>query len=238
MQTNKTMGRLVLTAAVVSALVAVTAKAQYSNPFDNSGSISAFGFDYGSGANITHGVSWASGPTYDAGGSSLSGSMNFTLGFNNALDSADEIAFTGGVIYPAADQVDLSFDLMVGTGSATDSYGGYGYFKIATRLTDSYTFTQVYANELGPNWGLNVPAGTWVHINIPLTIGAGGTGTALRALTFDDYSDAATRNINGNVQLYIDNLTLTPVPEPSTIALVGLGLAGLLFVRRNRTARS
>jgi hypothetical protein len=71
-----------------------------------------------------------------------------------------------------------------------------------------------------------------------LTIGAGGTGTALRALTFDDYSDAATRNINGNVQLYIDNLTLTPVPEPSTIALVGLGLAGLLFVRRNRTARS
>ena len=46
---------------------------------------------------------------------------------------------------------------------------------------------------------------------------------------------AFTTGIAG-VQSMMDNVTLnvTPIPEPSTFALAGLGLAGLLIFRRRR----
>ena len=49
-------------------------------------------------------------------------------------------------------------------------------------------------------------------------------------MTFWSYNDA-TRAINGAVTIQLDNITLTPVPEPSTTALVCLLLGGLLFRR-------
>jgi hypothetical protein len=41
-----------------------------------------------------------------------------------------------------------------------------------------------------------------------------------------------TTTIPGNIA--IDGFTLASVPEPSTIALIGLGLAGLIFIRRRK----
>jgi hypothetical protein len=40
--------------------------------------------------------------------------------------------------------------------------------------------------------------------------------------------------VAGAGNLPIDGFTLASVPEPSTIALVGLGLAGLVFIRRRK----
>lgn len=43
--------------------------------------------------------------------------------------------------------------------------------------------------------------------------------------------------VNGDgsqAKVYFDNIAIGPVPEPSTIALAGLGIAGLLAVRRFR----
>ena len=41
-------------------------------------------------------------------------------------------------------------------------------------------------------------------------------------------------DVNGNGTTYINTLTLTAVPEPAAIALVGLGLVGFGFARRRQ----
>lgn len=217
-------------------LVAGVAQAQlYLNTFDNSGSIGVSRFDYSS-ANSSGAVSWSSS---DAQNNPSSGSQLMTYTLNTTLDGGSggaKAAITMDLFYPGRDYVDLSFDLMVGPGSATDAYGGYGYFGVATRLTDGYNYNGVWAHELGPSWDIPLTPGTWVHVDIPLTVGVGGTGTALRALTFQQYSDSG-RNINGTDYISIDNLQLTPVPEPSALALLLLGIpAGLIF-RARRAVR-
>src|ERR1035437_4574997 len=41
-------------------------------------------------------------------------------------------------------------------------------------------------------------------------------------------------NVSGNYDITFNSLTLSPVPEPATLALVGLGAAGLLAFRRRK----
>jgi hypothetical protein len=126
----------------------------------------------------------------------------------------------------------LSFDLYLDPSSTPGGYNDYGYFQIVARNTDGYNF-----DDTGADNGLISfvgAVGQWTHVSVALN---STTGNLVRALTLQDYNDAG-RSINGSETIYIDNLALTPVPEPSSIALVGLGVAGLLFVRRGWTARS
>jgi hypothetical protein len=60
----------------------------------------------------------------------------------------------------------------------------------------------------------------WANINEVDLLAVGGTPHA-------GYSGAGT-------QVLIDNLTVTPTPEPSTLAILGAGLAGLGLLRRRR----
>ena len=39
-------------------------------------------------------------------------------------------------------------------------------------------------------------------------------------------------NVSGNYDITYSSITLSPVPEPTTLALAGLGAAGLLIFRR------
>ena len=41
-------------------------------------------------------------------------------------------------------------------------------------------------------------------------------------------------NVSGNYDITFNSLVLSPVPEPATLALVGLGAAGLLAFRRRK----
>jgi hypothetical protein len=73
-----------------------------------------------------------------------------------------------------------------------------------------------------------------VHLAIPLT---SFSGTDELAVNSSFYQFGIGMNGNwgpGNATIYIDNIQLTLIPEPSTIALLVSGLGGLLLFRTRR----
>jgi hypothetical protein len=229
-------------ALAVASLTAVTAKAQYLNTFDTSGSFTTgsrtfnpppiwIGFDFGSAtATANHSIAWTS---LDAGGNAGSGSVQLGWTWNTAVDGAGSAAFTMDLL-PSPGQSfvggTLSFDLYLDPSSTPGNFNDYGFFQVIARNTDAYNF-----DDTGVGNGLSTfvtAPGQWTHVSIPLNA---TTGNLIRALTFQDFS-GTDRNINGPELIDIDNLQLTPapVPEPSTIALAGIGVAGLISIRRNR----
>jgi hypothetical protein len=115
----------------------------------------------------------------------------------------------------------VTFDFLWNSGNAVagvnvifaldDSMGGTDYYatgyNIPTLGLNSYTFALQ-----GPNLG-NVAAGALINgMNFQI--------------------DPA--NVAGNYDITYSSITLSPVPEPGTVALVGLGAAGLLALRRKK----
>jgi hypothetical protein len=249
MQTSKIMWKFLLAASVAAGLAGGTVKAQLLT-FDNSSSIvtsvgfptyGSYGldnpgtpqvpnvrFDYGSPNSGT--PSWSS---QDAGGNPASGSVELSM----VLAGSGSAGFTFDLFNNAQNFSNLSFDVMVDPSSTPEAAGvaaGYGYFQVATR-DGSYTFNGISAigEDIGAAY-TGYTAGEWQHFSVALT----GANQSIRALTFQDYGGPG-QNVNGPVILYIDNIDLTPVPEPSSIALIGLGGALLLgVVRRRQTTRS
>jgi hypothetical protein len=92
-----------------------------------------------------------------------------------------------------------------------DSLGGVDYYGtgyvVPTLGLNSYTFTLQ-----SPNLA-NV-----------------GAGAIINGMNFQ--IDPA--NVSGNYDITFNSLVLSPVPEPATLALVGLGAAGLLAFRRRK----
>ena len=92
-----------------------------------------------------------------------------------------------------------------------DSLGGVDYYGtgyvVPTPGLNSYTFTLQ-----SPNLA-NV-----------------GAGAIINGMNFQ--IDPA--NVSGNYDITYNSIVLSPVPEPATLALVGLGAAGLLAFRRRK----
>src|ERR1700690_2775806 len=152
MHANRSKLQIVLGALVLTGLAGTSTMAQTTvYTFDTSSSPGRF--DYG-GPHDSGAVSWSS---IDKAGSPSSGSALLAGTINQTTDGTSDgyVAFTFDTTYPATSFYDLSFDIMIGAGSATDSFGGYGDFGVATRLTDSYNYDSVYDSELGA-YGLAV----------------------------------------------------------------------------------
>ncbi len=217
------------TALLILATGGGVAQAQYLNTFDTSSS--PFRYDYGNDTN--HSVAWMSGPAYDAGGSAFSGSARLSWTWDYSTKGAGAAAFTADLFYPAQNYAGatLSFDLMVDSSSTAGGLNDYGYFQVYDRYTDLYSPGPGLLNE-GLVGGVVPAVGHWYHVSVTL----GAEASQLRAVTFQDYNDSY-RTITGPETIYIDNLALTLVPEPSSLVLLGLGVAGFFLVRRQPRGR-
>ena len=158
----------------------------------------AISYDFGDDAAAT--VDWVSGPTYDAGGNSGSGSVQ--LKWTWAGGSGNE-AFTMDIFSSGQNLAGgtLSFDIMIDPSSTAGTNNDYGYLDVVSR-DGGYGW-----NPTGLSEALLTAAGgtvgTWAHISIPLGTGAAST---VRALTFQITNDG---DISGSQTIYIDNLQLT-----------------------------
>jgi hypothetical protein len=245
MQTIQDVRKFLLAAFVAAGLAGTTAKADVNLTFDNSSSIvtstgfPTFGsyaldnpgtpavpnvrFDFSSPNSGT--PSWSS---QDAANNAGSGSVKLSM----VLAANGAAAFTMDLFNNVQSFANLSFDVMVDPSSTPEAAGtaaGYGYFQVATR-DSGYGFNTIgsIGEDIGASY-TGVTAGNWQHFNVALT----GATQPIRALTFQDYGGPG-QNVNGSVILYIDNIQLTSVPEPSSVALMSVGGAALVGLIRRR----
>ena len=198
---------------VIGSTVPVT---NFVNTFDTSNSFEnvrnynppPMGVAYDYGDNNTGTVTWASGPTYDAGGSAGSGSMKFSWSF--AGGSGNEAftmdLFPSGNLYAGST---LSFDIMIDPSSTAGTNADYGFLNVASR-DGSYTFN---ATSFGESM-LTAAGGTvgqWAHVSIPLGTGA---DDVVRGVTLQISNDGG---IAGPEVFYLDNLKIVnSTPQPPT----------------------
>ena len=205
---------------VICLVFAVPALAQPTivvNRFDTAAEINDWRFDYGGVGQLK------SFSTDNAGGGGPgSGSMEVALTFP-APNGDHKGAYTNDEFFPGRNLAGyaLDFDVKVATGSAPDAFGNNGFFQFAFRNTDNYNFV----NEFGDN--VRVADG-WRHVHVEPLV---APFDAVRALTIQLYG-GPDQNINGTVTLRLDNVVLTPVPEPGLLGAASL--AGTMMLRRRR----
>ena len=111
--------------------------------------------------------------------------------------------------------------------SFVDTFG-YGYAVLSTGAVTAATTMSLFSGA--------TPVGSLSYDGIPDPTFAGGFAGIASTIPFN--SVRVTFNSVAAPAFALDNIrtatTAAPVPEPSTMLLVGAGIAGYLFVRRTR----
>jgi hypothetical protein len=76
---------------------------------------------------------------------------------------------------------------------------------------------------------ISVDGGAWLELALTYNMNLNLWGN-----TFEFFNPNASAATNDNYRFYVSTLTVEPVPEPATLALFGLGAAGIAAVRRRR----
>jgi len=112
--------------------------------------------------------------------------------------------------------VNLSFDESTHVKSGTFYNGDHGT-----------SFTS------GAEIWISVDGGDWLKLALNYNM-----NLDLWGKTFEFFNPNLNADTDDNLRFYVSTLTVEPVPEPATLALFGLGAAGIAAVRRRRGRQS
>jgi hypothetical protein len=227
-----------LTAAILSG-IAVAAQAQVvvSDNYESYTAGTSELTGYSSTASLTaYSLTVASG-TGVGGSQGLTWAANFTAQYSGTMGINMAYYNTSGNTDPNLNDYTLSFEMSVPSGVAVNQFqlginGWAGlYFTGATSTTGTGT---INTSGVGVGSGFQL---------ITLNLGAFNTAnsgtfnpldiTYQIQLQLNGWQLAGGGPVTGE-QMTIDNLQIQAVPEPTTLALAGLGAAGLLAIRRRK----
>lgn len=119
--------------------------------------------------------------------------------------------------------------------------------QTSIRANSSISGTLVTANGVIGSVAAPTVSALYIDWNSPLSftlgyIDSSSVGHISETVTFNSGSAIGTdigfygdlRNAGGTTLSFFNNLTITPIPEPSTVALCGVGLAGLFAAVRRK----
>jgi hypothetical protein len=165
--------------------------------------------------NYTAGFSTTTGVTDGSYSLSLTGTAAPSYG--QILGSPSTTLLTSELAGASA----LSFDVYAPGGS----FGYYLQFDVDINNSDTgYVSLDGYSYpgvSIGGETTVTVP----ISASLQSALAASPNGTSIYIQVGGGFSD-------GNETFYLDNIQLTPAPEPATLALFGLGLAGVMVFRR------
>jgi hypothetical protein len=186
---------------------------------------------------------WA---TFNNGGSAaiannMNSSIYYPLGYPAVTTALLETAGPGNNWSPAGAYQIISgitpgqtytFSVWSMTDTANDAYaataGVLPQLGFEDATLDNVSTVEDPGNVVGGDFALPSTEGVWTEYSVSATAPAGYTD-AIVYLLFQDNDGASTTE-----NLWSDDASLTPVPEPTTLALAGLGGVSLLSVIRRR----
>jgi hypothetical protein len=153
------------------------------------------------------------------------------LGINRSAHLFPQSLSQPFTIGPGIPAVDLAFDYFFDRSTLWNLDLPSDTFAVGI-LDLPLDFLYVNSYELGPGPLGGLAAHGRLEVRVDTTSVTPGELLALTFLIDEDFVGRFFRPDWTDSKVYIDNVELHPVPEPTTLLLIGVGLLGLVAIRR------